>query len=425
MQLSTSWLSSQADDLFVAWNLLFLTSWGRFQRHFDNIIENLTRHGELIDKEAGAYHISEAHESRRTLEAWRQESLSRLAREDKEYSAKQLQELATWLKVDVTDQISILNRIVSEGSKYPGTCSWVLSNTNVSSWLKSKPETPFLVLHGNPGSGKSVISGQLFNFLNASKISLRITHFCTYTYANSLQYDFIIRSLVFQLVRRNDDLIAHVHQEHVIGKAIPNISVFEKILLEAATALTSEPGQDQTVHVILDGLDEVEADTQRRLVTLLSKVSNRARSNGSIFKVLISCRMSSLLQQLLRRWALVSLSDEKRSLHDAISTYSKHRLDAMSGQLAELQIFRENVRELAQKIATKADGIDRRVSYTAGPLLICEGMFLWARLVLDHLSRNLIYNRQEFETAVDTLPRELSELSVTCIHKCTASQDLR
>lgn len=342
---------------FAAWNVLFLTSWGRFQRRFDNILENLRRHGDLIDKEAGAYHISEARDSRQKLESWRQESLLKLAREDKEYTAKQLRELTTWLKVDGSDQTSILDRIVAEASEHPGTCSWVLKNTHISSWLNVESKTPLLVLHGNPGSGKSAISGQLVNFLNVSKRSLRVTHFSTYTYSTSVQYDSIIRSLVFQLVHSNDDLIAHIHQEYNIGKEIPKTSVFEKILQEAATVLTSDPGQGQAVHLILDGLDEAETETQRRLITLLTKISNQGRSNGSVFKVLISCRMSPLLLQLLKKWVLVSLSDEKRSVEDAISLYSKNRLEAINDRLYELHIWRDKIPGLAQKIAIKADGI--------------------------------------------------------------------
>jgi hypothetical protein len=38
------------------------------------------------------------------------------------------------------------------------------------------------------------------------------------------------------------------------------------------------------------------------------------------------------------------------------------------------------------------------------------GMFLWARLVLDYLASNIFHNRHEITAAIETLPRELSEL---------------
>jgi hypothetical protein len=37
-------------------------------------------------------------------------------------------------------------------------------------------------------------------------------------------------------------------------------------------------------------------------------------------------------------------------------------------------------------------------------------MFLWARLVLEYISKNMFYTKDEILTAVQELPRELSEL---------------
>jgi hypothetical protein len=37
-------------------------------------------------------------------------------------------------------------------------------------------------------------------------------------------------------------------------------------------------------------------------------------------------------------------------------------------------------------------------------------MFLWATLVLNYLSANFFYTREEFMRAKDTLPRELTAL---------------
>lgn len=40
-------------------------------------------------------------------------------------------------------------------------------------------------------------------------------------------------------------------------------------------------------------------------------------------------------------------------------------------------------------------------------------MFLWARLVLNYVSSNLIFHGSEIEDAIEQLPKELEELSVT------------
>jgi len=190
--------------------VLFLTSWGRFQRRFDNIIDDFKRHEEQVDREANAYHIAEAREARENLEAWRQDALAKLTRDEEEQTAKHLQTICTWLKLEETDQVAIFDKVSAEGAKYPETCGWILKTPTMASWLKPQPEAPFVWLQGNPGTGKSVIVGRLINFLRASRKSLVVTHFCTSSYASSTQYDKILRSLLFQLVNTTDDLIAHI-----------------------------------------------------------------------------------------------------------------------------------------------------------------------------------------------------------------------
>ncbi|KAH7162298.1 hypothetical protein B0J13DRAFT_614956 [Dactylonectria estremocensis] len=59
-----------------SWNLPFLTTWGRFQRRFGNILEDLEYHGHLINTEANAYNISEEQKMRQDIRAWREESLT-------------------------------------------------------------------------------------------------------------------------------------------------------------------------------------------------------------------------------------------------------------------------------------------------------------------------------------------------------------
>lgn len=50
--------------IMLGWKILFVTSWGRFQRRFDNILDDLKHHGDLIDKEANALDIAEARDTK-------------------------------------------------------------------------------------------------------------------------------------------------------------------------------------------------------------------------------------------------------------------------------------------------------------------------------------------------------------------------
>jgi len=337
--------------------VLFLTSWGRFQRRFDNIIDDLNQHEEQIDREANAYHISEAKEAREKLEAWRQDALAKLARDEEEQTAGYLRTICTWLKQDETDQVGILDKLSTEGTKYPETCGWILQNPTMASWLKSQPDNPFVWLQGNPGTGKSVIVGRLVNFLRASPQSRVLTHFCTSSYASSTQYDTFLRSLLFQLIHTTEDLIAHIYWEYVVGKKMASNTILEQLLSTAVATMLCEPGQCQVFHAFLDGLDEFETEKQHQVVRLMHKVAKGAQTRGAVFKVLISCRTSPVLEKLLRKNSLVSLSEEKDSIEEAIRSYAGYRLAADSYRLSQLGLCASDLSDIGASIARKADGL--------------------------------------------------------------------
>jgi hypothetical protein len=320
-------------------------------------MDDLKRHEEQIDREANAHHIAEAKDTRDNLEAWRQDALAKLARDEEEQTAVHLQTISTWLKLDDTDQVAIFDNLSAEGTKYPETCGWVLKNSTMASWLKPHPDPPFVWLQGNPGTGKSTIVGNLATFLRAPTKSLVVTHFCTSSYASSTHYDKILRSLLFQLVTASDDLIAHIYWEYVVCKKTASVAVLEQLMVTLVTALLGEPGQNQSIHVFLDGLDEVEADKQRQVISLMRKMASGAKAHGAVFKILVSCRTSPLLEKILRKQQVVSLSNEKECLEQAIWTYANHRLTADAHRLSQLGLRGSDLTNLGQSIARKADGL--------------------------------------------------------------------
>ena len=132
----------------IGWHLLFNTSWGRFQRRFEGILQDLDHHGDLIDREANARNIAEAQRQR-------EENMDKMEQEEKHQTTKQYTSVVYWLKVDDTEQIKVFESIHEEGSQYSGTCAWMTKNGKISSWLKSTPSDRQLWIAGNPGTGKS------------------------------------------------------------------------------------------------------------------------------------------------------------------------------------------------------------------------------------------------------------------------------
>ncbi|CAG1972118.1 unnamed protein product [Fusarium graminearum] len=331
------------------WKLIFSASWGRFQRKFGNILDDLKHHGALIDLEANAHNISQSKKMRDDIRRWREESENRVRQEDNEHTAKQYGSIVSWLKVNDVDQLAIVDSISSEVEKYQGTCGWILQNKRIRSWADAKPNTPALWLKGSAGTGKSVLCTQLINFLKETKFV--IWHFCTYLYATSTMYEQILKSLLLQILRKDADLVAYVYKTCVMERKSPTTTVLEQLLQKLLESMSSEPNQVDYVWVIIDGLDECDSDKQLRLVRLINQLTSRPVIPGSTAcKVLISSRAPSDPLERLMRKQIVSLSEEKSVLNMAVRQYVDQRLESMDTKLRQLNLQHANIVEIQEAI---------------------------------------------------------------------------
>ncbi|UZP43119.1 hypothetical protein NXS19_010935 [Fusarium pseudograminearum] len=389
------------------WKLIFSASWGRFQRKFGNILDDLKHHGALIDLEANAHNISQAKKMRDDIRRWREESENRVRQEDNEHTAKQYGSIVSWLKSNDVDQLAIVDSISSEVEKYQGTCAWILQNKRIRSWADAKPNTPALWLKGSAGTGKSVLCTQLINFLKETKFV--IWHFCTYLYATSTMYEQILKSLLLQILQKDADLVAHVYKTCVMERKSPTTTVLEQLLQKLLESMSSEPNQVDYVWVIIDGLDECDSDKQLRLVRLINQLTSKPVIPGSTAcKVLISSRAPSDSLERLMRKQIVSLSEEKSVLNMAVWQYVDQRLESMETKLRQLNIQHANIVEIQEAIVIKSDG-----------------MFLYARLVMDYLSSNIFFGGHEIKESVNQLPRKLSDFYQRILTQILAPLDHR
>ncbi|KAL8366680.1 hypothetical protein RB595_010509 [Gaeumannomyces hyphopodioides] len=101
------------------WKILFITSWGRFKQELDNILEDLRRHGDLIDKVSNAHNIVETREMRQELRSWKEASLHRLTQDKKEQKVRHLESIISWLGIDNSDQVLLRDSLVEVGLQHP------------------------------------------------------------------------------------------------------------------------------------------------------------------------------------------------------------------------------------------------------------------------------------------------------------------
>ncbi|KAF5549123.1 NACHT domain-containing protein [Fusarium mexicanum] len=396
-----------------SWRLLFRTSWGRFQRRFDGIIQDLKAHEKLVDKMALATNIAESKgwrkEMRQKMETWRQEQVDRMAKEETEEVTRQYLAITSYLKVDESVNAKIFDAIATEAVESVGTSSWILNQSEMQGWLKRLPSSTFILLHGRPGSGKSVLATQIVQFLRTSQQSLTMSHFCTYAYEESMDYDKLLKSFLLQLIRSDKDLIDYVYDILLRKSKIPSSKVVEALILDSVRASSLDPSRTRYIHIVIDGLDECDQATQSRATKLMKRMVSAAFSSGStICKVLLSSRSSPAITKAAKQSQIVCLSNENKNLEKAIEAYALHRLSLLERELSQLQVTPGDISDLSCRIAKRA-----------------EGMFLWARLVLDYLANNMFLKREEILSAPEVLPRALQQLYEKILTQITSHFDER
>ncbi|PTB69764.1 hypothetical protein BBK36DRAFT_1188402 [Trichoderma citrinoviride] len=376
-----------------AWQRLFATSRGRFQRRFDNILADLKAHEKLVDKIVIAANISEAKDMREKLEDWRQQEMSKFKKQEEDQTSTEFHAILSVLRVDETHQIRVFDNLTAEANQHPGSCGWILKQPKIQAWARSDRDTQLIVLHGCVGSGKSVLAAQIGTFLRSSEHSLVVAHFCTYIYPESTDYNDIMRSLVVQIIRQDPELIALSYDWLVLKKKSPSCAVMEQLLRLLVEALGTSPSQQKTLHIVFDGLDECDDSTISSVVKTLDRLVATASSSGAtILKVLLCTQMTPAVAKVVNRKRKISLADEGIHLNRAIQDYTLQRINAIRPNLSQLGITDEDITRLASQITEKADG-----------------MFLWAKLVMEFISKNLFYSREEILEAASKLPRELGK----------------
>ncbi|KAL6906930.1 hypothetical protein GGI43DRAFT_396167 [Trichoderma evansii] len=391
-----------------AWQRLFSTSWGRFQRRFDSIFSDLKAHEKLIDKAANAADISEAKEMRDKLEAWREQEAIKFKKEEEERTGTEFQAILQALKVDQTRQIKMSDNLAAETDQNPGSGAWILQQPKIRSWARDSPDTQFLVLHGSVGSGKSILATQIGTFLCSSK-DLVVRHYCTYVYPESTEYSHIMLSLMIQIMHLDPELITLSYNWFLVERKTPNRPVLEQLLRLLVETFGASPSQAKALHIIIDGLNECDENTAANVVKTLEKTIVAASYSGStIIKVLLCTQMTPTIAKVVKKKHQVSLSNEKNQVNEAIRGYALQRISIMRPQRAQFRITDDDVAALASQITEKADG-----------------MFLWAKLIIGYMENGLFYTRSEIFQAAGGFPRELSKVYELLLSQILANRDER
>ncbi|KAG4421365.1 hypothetical protein IFR04_005548 [Cadophora malorum] len=290
---------------------------------------------------------------------------------------------------DASEQKSALE------SRVEGTCQWILSNPLYTDWDVQK-KTSLLWISGYPGSGKTILSAFLLEYLNAGELSPMLRRnnkspcyfFCDETIENRRDGTAILRSLIHQLVKRRRQVIKYLKAAYDLQG--PNFYQNFNELWRIFIAIASDK-RIGSINVIVDAIDECEEATRSRLLQSIIKLVDKSRSTTDInlpqVKFLVTSR-----PQLSRIYPLhqtnLLMIDPSGSVEDDLRLVIQARIAGIVDRTRckpEARIY------LEKALYAKADRT-----------------FLWVTLVLHLLEKSFLATQKDFEHIVDELPQDLT-----------------
>ncbi|CAI0651167.1 unnamed protein product, partial [Colletotrichum noveboracense] len=383
-----------------------------WQRSETTRIEDVRKAALEIEVQLAAREVTSAlntvntHHMLQEIRDWNEKNAKRLESldaEETELSRKNFEAIASWLEYKESEQREIIDSISDEVRKYPETCAWSTQHPKAKSWLNPNVDAPNLYLRGIKGSGKSYICARTVDFLVAGGKHV-IYHFCSYSWASSLSYDKILRSLLMQLISRSRDIIKHVHDNYTNAIRSLRTAALEKLLGDVLKMSSPGARNQEYIWIVIDGLGECHEDTQARVTKLMSQITSNSTIPGStIYKTLISFQFAPPSLKHIKKENTIFFSDEKLHIESSIRQYAQFRLELFTRLAA-----RREIEDIAQDVAVKS-----------------SGMFLYARLVLDYLGSNIFYSSEEVKTSLNRLPEQLEELYEEMLAGILSRQDIR
>ncbi|KAI1734594.1 hypothetical protein F4680DRAFT_336723 [Xylaria scruposa] len=365
----------------LAWKFFFSTTWANFDFRFNSILASMAKHSEAIDQEATTIDIIEAKQ-------WRERLALQVTDRENDRIDRQRQSVIAWLALEHLPQDDNREKLIRDCLQ--GSCDWVLKQEEMASWAKIDSKLSVIWLHGKPGAGKSVICANLVDLLEDSRTTT-FSYFCKYHQNDTSSQ--ILKTLALKIIETSPDLSTIAFTEFVQKYREPSL----KILRTMLAGSRDKPGLLHgipTCRIVVDGLDECDSKEQKYIVEdLLQLVS--AKSSNFNCKLLLSSRdvpeISRVMRKNRRDFGVISLSNESNSLNHTIQVFVESRLKDLVEERESLQIGDKDVEGIVDIMTNKADG-----------------MFLWAKLVLDSLSE--VDSLRELHDAITSMPRELPQL---------------
>lgn len=299
-------------------------------------MESICRASDQIDREAAALNIAQTAE-------WRRKEADDAKQREDRWHTQQLSTILDWLESRDSEQELKLEALRSRC--YDGTCQWVTQSSKIRSWLQRGRGGSVLWLNGKPGSGKSVLSAKIIQFLRSDPHRRVCFFFCDYHTSSADVSATILRTVCAQIIRMAPNFVPYVYDE-CLGKAQrPTCDVLKKTLAQLFSQL-------EDLHLVVDGIDEVSSTEHRSLIKDLLQIST---VNTGLKLLVVSQELPTISAHLSKKPTL-RLREEEESRRKDFTIVIEGSLEELN-DYHDGAIGEEMIERLKQHILNKAEGI--------------------------------------------------------------------
>ncbi|KAF5714150.1 heterokaryon incompatibility protein het-E-1 [Fusarium globosum] len=380
------------------WKRIFKWAWGSFRREVKPILESLRRKQALLTDDKLQSHaiLKEVQDSEQyaksqfsSLQTSLEEIRSTLASKYLKSKNIRAQEMKTYLesRLDVSKSRSDL-QLETPDPIVENSGNWIFSNPIFKCWEVGKSaENRILFLNGSPGSGKSTLAKTVIRHekrkqaAESSRRSFLTYFFFKHDASKRSRARSMLQHLIMQLVNADETIMGLVY-EKLSTMESTELSDLKKL---ASDCFTARP----MATLILDGLDEaMDNEHEVSINWCLNELFPVAKSRSCNLKALICGQRDGRLDALLSSYPQIRL--------DKVDDHKKDIEQFTKGQAAKIRARFSLTREEEESLISKISGAS-------------EGMFLYARVVLDNLAA--MDSIQEFEDELEgeTFPKDLDQ----------------
>ncbi|RYP59358.1 hypothetical protein DL769_008577 [Monosporascus sp. CRB-8-3] len=396
-----------------AWKAVFHSAWKTFKTKFGPVLSNLKRHRDLISDEKLSIAISEVTDMRTSVED-KLDALSRRIAEikadedqDREIRARNANRRKRKHLLDILDPPNYRSDFdrACDQQEISSSQEWIFGHALVENWLDlNRSSTKRIFLHGIPGAvaGKTILTSRIVQHLDKLGSSHRadgspfsvVYFFFNHQQAEKRDAISLYLSIVSQLIYQDEVVLdyvyekCHLHDHHTLRSS----NTIRDLATEAVR-------YQRICYLILDGLDEcvgtsaASPDTEQgKVLDWLGKLTStgedpQASTGGELLRIFISGQRNGVLDQWLSSYPSIQL-DRMQAHYKSIESYTRFKT-AKIGK--KFKLSEEDIIQIISKVTGQA-----------------EGMFLYAKVVLDNLASQTSKRLVQQEMQTENFPQDMN-----------------